>query len=103
AAYGAPCWRCGKVMLPGQLLDLDHTVPRVYGGRGPRVMTHAACNRSGGARMGNALRTARRRQVWRHAMAVALGVEITADRTQTIVVTAALIAPRLIDIDMQPA
>jgi 5-methylcytosine-specific restriction endonuclease McrA len=55
-AFGKPCPLCGKPMLKGQALDLDHEVPRVVGGKGPRRMAHRRCNRSAGARLGNKLR-----------------------------------------------
>jgi hypothetical protein len=50
-AYGKPCFRCGRPMLPGQALHLDHTDDRSgYGG-----FSHAACNRRAGARKGQRL------------------------------------------------
>jgi len=51
-AYGQPCHFCGKPMEFWQALDLDHTPDR----DGYRGMTHASCNRSDGARRGNAKR-----------------------------------------------
>ena len=43
-AYGQPCSRCGRPMLPGQPLHLDH----VDGGAGdqyrPGLYSHASCN-----------------------------------------------------------
>jgi hypothetical protein len=51
-AYGRPCIYCGIVMLATMQLDLDHTTNQI---------THARCNRSAGARYGNALRGLRRR------------------------------------------
>ncbi|MFJ9374423.1 endonuclease domain-containing protein [Streptomyces sp. NPDC101455] len=54
-AYGQPCVHCQLVMLPGQKLDLDHTADRTA----YRGMAHASCNRSEGARRGNALRRRR--------------------------------------------
>lgn len=54
-AYGRPCPHCGLPMLPGQRLDLDHTADR----SGYRGMAHASCNRSDGARRGNAKRQRR--------------------------------------------
>ncbi|MGW4876550.1 endonuclease domain-containing protein [Streptomyces sp. NPDC004262] len=51
-AYGQPCVHCELVMLPGQALDLDHTADR----SGYRGFAHASCNRSEGARRGNAQR-----------------------------------------------
>jgi hypothetical protein len=49
-AFGRPCLHCGRPMLPGQRLDLDHTADR----SGYRGMTHASCNRREGARRGAA-------------------------------------------------
>ncbi len=54
-AYGQLCGLCGQVMEPGQDLDLDHTPDRT----GYRGMAHASCNRSDGARRGNAMRAKR--------------------------------------------
>jgi hypothetical protein len=51
-AYGRRCIYCGLVMLEWMKLDLDHTTGQI---------THARCNRSAGARYGNALRGLRRR------------------------------------------
>lgn len=50
-AYGTPCPICGNLMVKGQALDLDHTLPRSRGGvHGDRI-THATCNRSRGNRI----------------------------------------------------
>ena len=54
-AYGIPCHFCGKPMLPGQALDLDHTDDRAS----YRGMTHASCNRADGARKTNAIKRAK--------------------------------------------
>jgi hypothetical protein len=51
-AYGMRCIYCGAVMLEWMPLDLDHTT---------NTITHSRCNRSAGARYGNALRGLRRR------------------------------------------
>lgn len=61
-AYGTPCPLCGRAMLKGQDLDLDHATPRALGGglAGARIV-HRHCNRSHGARLGNQLRTRTRR------------------------------------------
>jgi len=52
AAIGRPCVYCGVAMLAWMKLDLDHTTGQI---------THSRCNRSAGARYGNALRGLRRR------------------------------------------
>jgi hypothetical protein len=51
-AIGKPCIYCGIVMLATMQLDLDHSTGQI---------THAKCNRSAGARYGNALRGLRRK------------------------------------------
>ena len=48
AAYGQPCTRCGRPMLPGQPLDLDHTDNRT----GYRGFSHRSCNQQAGGRKG---------------------------------------------------
>lgn len=60
---GAPCPFCGQPMLPGQALDADHPTPRVLGGGLEVRWAHSSCNRSAGARLGNALR-GRIRTAW---------------------------------------
>ena len=58
---GDPCPRCGQPMYRAQRLDLDHVIPRVLGGgQGPKVLSHAACNRSHGARITTRIRAAKR-------------------------------------------
>lgn len=57
-AIGQPCHHCGRPMLEGQALDLDHTAD----GEGYRGMAHSRCNRSEGARRGNAAKARRRRR-----------------------------------------
>jgi hypothetical protein len=52
SAVGTRCIYCGGVMLEWMPLDLDHTTGQI---------THAKCNRSAGARYGNALRGLRRK------------------------------------------
>lgn len=49
-AYGRPCHFCGKPMLPGQPLDLDHTADR----QSYRGISHSSCNRRQGAEITNA-------------------------------------------------
>lgn len=54
---GEPCPYCRRPMWRGQRLDADHPVPRVLGDAPvPLRWAHARCNRSAGARLGNALR-----------------------------------------------
>jgi len=49
---GRPCPRCGQPMLPGQKLDLGHTIDRARGGgNSPRRWEHAHCNRKAGAKL----------------------------------------------------
>jgi hypothetical protein len=52
AAIGTPCIYCGVPMLAWMPLDWDHSTAQI---------THARCNRSAGAKYGNALRGLRRR------------------------------------------
>lgn len=60
-AYGQPCPRCDKVMLPGQALDLGHTDDRsAYTG-----IEHARCNRQAGAVKGHTRRRTPHPQVSR--------------------------------------
>lgn len=57
-AGGWECPMCNMVMLPGMPLDLDHSTPLVEGGRhSPRRLTHRACNRSAGGKLGRAIQT----------------------------------------------
>jgi hypothetical protein len=51
-AIGKACVYCGGLMLEWMKLDLDHATNSI---------THARCNRSAGARYGNALRGLRQR------------------------------------------
>jgi hypothetical protein len=60
AGGGAICCLCGQPILVGTPWDLDHTPDR----RGYRGVAHASCNRSEGARRGNAKRGQRRSRVW---------------------------------------
>jgi 5-methylcytosine-specific restriction endonuclease McrA len=58
-AHFQPCPLCGYTMYPEQALDLDHVVPRAFGGstevEGGRI-SHASCNRAEGPRIRRALR-----------------------------------------------
>jgi hypothetical protein len=81
-AYGRPCPRCGRPMLPGQKLDLGHTDDRAgYSG-----IEHARCNRAAGARLGNERRRARRERMIAMVEQVALALEIGEDRRHTSIV-----------------
>jgi hypothetical protein len=55
---GTPCPRCKRPMHHWQKLDYDHVVPLCLGGAmdGQRLLSHAKCNRSAGAALGNRLR-----------------------------------------------
>jgi hypothetical protein len=54
-AYGTPCVRCGELMLPGQLLHLNHADD----GIGYLGFSHAACNTRAGAIKSNKNRAPR--------------------------------------------
>jgi hypothetical protein len=98
---GAPCPRCGRPMLPGQQLDLDHLIARVIGhGQGPRAMAHAYCNRQAGGRLGNARRNRNKRRLMPGLTAI--GVEVYADRSHTAIVVATISETGAADIDLQP-
>ena len=49
SAYGKPCTRCGKPLLPGQALHFDHNDART----GYLGFAHAWCNKRAGARKGS--------------------------------------------------
>jgi hypothetical protein len=56
-AYGQPCSRCGRPMLPGQALHLDHTDNRLsYLG-----FSHTACNLKAAAKKARRIQVARKR------------------------------------------
>ena len=77
-AYGRPCYRCGRAMLEGQELDLDHADDgrSLYGG-----FSHAACNRRAGALKRNGKREAR-------MLDPQIGIDVAHDRGRTAVVVA---------------
>lgn len=64
-AIGKLCPMCGKPMLRGQFLDLDHSVPLVFGRRssGDRIV-HRRCNREAGMKLGLARRRRRNSRAW---------------------------------------
>lgn len=54
---GDPCARCGQAMYRSQRLDADHVdTPRALGGALPDALSHASCNQSHGATLGNQMR-----------------------------------------------
>lgn len=59
-----PCYRCGKPVTPEMRWDVEHTVRRVDGGNDGDLSTqwvsHAACNRADGGRVGAARTNARK-------------------------------------------
>jgi hypothetical protein len=64
-AGACTCPKCGQVIKPGEQWDLGHQHDLVLGGLpgGPMVPEHRACNRSAGARIGNATRRRTRRRL----------------------------------------
>jgi hypothetical protein len=95
-AYGRPCPRCGRPMLPGQKLDLGHTDDRAgYSG-----IEHARCNRAAGARLGNARRRAERERRVRMVTEVALALEISEDRQHCSIVAAGRLDGDLVLLDL---
>jgi len=67
-AYGKQCPyfgidpKCTGTMLHGQVLHLDHVVPRAFGGRtGGNRIAHGPCNIRAGARLAHRLRWAKTR------------------------------------------
>lgn len=61
---GTLCRYCRRPMYSHQRLHLDHVVPvALGGGNGPTVLTHARCNMSAGATLGNRMRKSGRRPV----------------------------------------
>lgn len=75
-AYGQLCARCGRPMLPGQALDLDHADDRP----GWLGFSHAKCNRQAGGRKGSAARRARRERTGITLDPCWLAVEVAEDR-----------------------
>lgn len=71
-AYGSPCVRCGVTMVEGEALHLDHRDD----GRGYLGFSHARCNTSAGARLGNLRRNGAKFM----NDEVAVGVDASQDR-----------------------
>ncbi len=53
-AYGTACCRCGRPLMRGQVIHLDHN----DSGQGYRGWSHEHCNTAAGAAKGNAARAA---------------------------------------------
>lgn len=86
-AVGSACTRCGRVIAPGEAIDLDHADGRDDAWTG---WAHASCNRRAGQLRGQELRrerqrTAMIREQWTEQ---AIGVEISNDRLHTSIVAA---------------
>ncbi len=84
AAYGSACCRCGRPMLEGQDLDLDHTDD----GSGYRGWAHSTCNRSAGGRLGAVRRVANQRRRRMLPTTVAFGIQISEARDKTAIAAA---------------
>jgi hypothetical protein len=65
------------------------------------MLSHRYCNRSHGARLGNAQRRARtRRRIM--PKRISLGIEITADRARTVLVAVSVREPGIAEVEMLP-
>jgi hypothetical protein len=84
AAYGTPCCRCGRPMLPGEQLDLDHEDDGVNF----RGWAHAFCNRQAGGINGNRVQRMRKQRRRIMLTDICLGVEISEDRQHTSIAAA---------------
>ena len=82
-ALGALCHFCGRPMLAGQALDLDHRP----GGRGYRGMAHAKCNRADGGRRAK-LGRKDRRKIMLKLPRLAVAAETSWDRRHTAICAA---------------
>jgi hypothetical protein len=95
-AYGKPCPRCGRPMLAGQALDLDHTDDRA----GYLGISHAGCNRRAGQRVSIERRRARRERRIAMVTEVALALEISEDRQHTSIVAAGCLEGDLVLLEL---
>lgn len=69
ATLPAYCWRCGGVVTAEMAWDVGHAIetdraPDLTYDPDVHRVEHAYCNRSAGARYGNAKRSGRRRPRW---------------------------------------
>jgi hypothetical protein len=83
-AAGSLCCRCGRPILPGQPVDLDHRDDGV----GYRGLAHARCNRQAGGRLGRARQLAQRERIMRMLTTCALGIEVAEARDHVSVAAA---------------
>lgn len=59
-ALGNPCELCGELMMNGQKLDLDHSIPLSRGGFVGDRIVHHRCNMKAGSALGNETQRLRR-------------------------------------------
>ena len=95
-AYGKPCVRCGRPMLPDQPLDLDHRDD----GNGCAGFAHSHCNRSAGAKLGNAMRSVKRKRRRVMLTKCALGIQISEARTHTAIAAAGWVDEEFILVEL---
>ena len=95
-APGSPCARCGRPILPGQPIHLDHTDDR----SGYLGWSHGRCNEQAGGRLGQARRRAARERMIPMVIEVALGIEVSEDRQHCSIVAAGYIEGDLVLLDL---
>jgi hypothetical protein len=95
-AYGRPCVRGGRVMRPGEAIELDHADD----GGGYLGFSHAKCNRQAGGRLGRARQVERQRRK-KLMDEYCLGVEIAEDRRYTAVVAAGAVEGDVVLVDLR--
>lgn len=99
-AVGSKCTRCLRVILPGQVVHLDHEDDGV----GYRGWSHKRCNESAGGKLGaarkRAARNATREKVKRMTQECVLGIEISEDRQHTAIVAASRIGQETVLVDL---
>jgi hypothetical protein len=95
-APGSPCARCGRPILEGQPVHLDHRDDR----SGYLGFSHARCNEQAGARLGNQRRRAARERTRIMVDEVALGIEVSEDRQHCSIVAAGHLDGDLILLDL---
>jgi hypothetical protein len=83
-AVGAECARCGRPILSGEPVDLDHADD----GAGYRGFAHQKCNRQAGGRLGRARQLAQRERIMRMLKTCTLGIEVAEARDHVSVAVA---------------